>query len=661
MYTNKVIEISNKVSGLYPGRELPFLTESVHLLSGTKKQFYFFDNVSLLSPGFPVVCDILGEIFRDGTQVVFIGENQIHHLNWLVDHQTEDAAAAALALQKLKQLPATHLVQLGRTEKMPVAEMIDQIVSKYPDGDYTIICRNYPLMRKMNAVRFLRGKNVTVLYSNTTEGKPLLRISAEMPELPPMDAGLVPVDVAAEGTEKPAAPLRIEGSGAPLDLNTVIGNGAEGICYADSDQVYKVFHTVLPKGCGAEQKLRALCAQGSGSSSLDVCLPRQLICDAQDRVCGYVMRRANGVKLSAILNDRTMLQQYLPDRMAAVLLAQKLVTACLRLMYHGLIPMDLKPDNILVEHNADGTSRLTLIDLDSVQYRQYPSAVATAGFAAPWLEPEKAPYSCTLRTLRDFAYTLHTCVFMLLCNGRHPMTDMEDPDSGFVFTRRPEDSANIAMVAPYFKVYSNFPRSLKDHFSAYFMQKAEPSAEDPRTLLIHLANMESYLRATTAAANELWPENRKANTKETRVCSCCGRELPSNYMVHFKKYPKLSLCERCCAQTFPMVCEDCGDPIEFTLEDFLRCNDEDRPLPRYCDACEAILSVTDPDEEKTRPITYEDRLKAEQMFNAAPAAQRTGRDAGRGTVTPVSTAPSGASRATGAKNFWDVLKQICLS
>lgn len=605
-YNQSILNIANDVSRRHPGENIPFLNEAVYLLLGDSRRYYFFDlPTMLLQDTFTLIGDILAAKPDAGKVLIF--SQQLAVLHKMASQSDDNARAAGAALQLLNGPLKSLVIQAQALDHQPTAAAVWQLVQSNPEISFTLVTRNRSLASQANCARFFQNRPIQVLYP-VKQG---LKINSAMPNLPDGPKAGTPAQPLGLSRELPHPPFTMNGQ--PLNLPALDngdGLGGEGTVYLRDQWAYKLFFGSYSPGSQGAKKLEALCALGQKSSSADLCLPMNVIRTADNKICGFRMKRAAGQPLSAVLATPQSLGQVIRSRSDAVTLAIHLTTAVLRLLYHGVLLTDLKPANIMVQDDLN----VCILDLDSAQYDVYPGSTCSEDILPPW-QADKTGGSCdeSFRGMEDVSYALAVCLFMILVNGLHPT---QVPGGTFLFSRPQVPDPDNALT-PYMRVYSNLSYEVKALFKSCFTNQDPAQQPAPLTLFQALLDLQSYLRWSPDQADALWPSRAKPADQE-QICSRCGKRFPANYLVHYKDF---MLCEECRSLPFPTdPCKGCGAYLGLTLNNVLLSLDTKQTLPLYCKACSAIRTVSG--ETIERPITQEEHNRALDLIHNGPLSAR---------------------------------------
>ena len=614
LYTQAIIQkIADAVRNAFPGRDLSFVEESVYLLDGTcPHQLYFIDNASLAAPQTDVLLFILEKLSEKDNRerarqlCLLPGQDQI------LRQSADKDDNARRALEALKQLHTRRPALLGSVQteiNASHAQIIRAIIEANHGNSgqgFTVVTKNRELGEFVNTSCYFEDEPVLALYPTD---KGVVRRNTSLPALPVIETAgpVIPLD---QSDLAPCGALVADGE--TIDTSQTKDFGNEGAVYfsRDGSKAFKIFHHVFLPGSGGARKLQALCQLGQKSTSPDLCLPKQLIYDCKANVAGYPMDRAQGQRLSDILSDTSHLRDWFPDRLTAVELALDVTIGALRLVYNRVLPLDLSANNIMVHKEADGRLKPSLIDLDSCQIRNYPSACCTPNITPPWLK-EEGPYANYLRSLPEVGYAVYSVVFQLLVNGLAPCGD---DGSQFVFDEKlvaQRDIDSTAALDPYFYVFSSLPYSLKVSFRETFTEPDPAKQPDLLQLFSLLLNTTSYLRSGSDQLNMLWPSTPKPSELLAR-CARCGRQLPVNFLRRYRK-SELLLCKSCLSIPVSTRCSGCGEDMDLSLQHLLVA-EQKGTFPLYCRACASTKKVLEPDAPLNRPFTQADRALIDRLL-----------------------------------------------
>lgn len=220
-----------------------------------------------------------------------------------------------------------------------------------------------------------------------------------------------------------------------VELGAVIGEGGEGVVSTlthDPHQVVKCLHRPAASDSAGKQraqrwraKVRALAAHAATvpDSLRAVCgLPRALVVEARDRVCGFTMPLLKGVPVQRYTNLEA---RWLADPTATwadcIAIARDIAALVARIHAAGFVIGDLNESAFVV--NADDHHRVSAVDCDSWQFthlgQRYRCEVAKQEYLAP--ECIGRSLSTLVRTPAHDRFSLAVLITQLVIQ-RHPFS-----------------------------------------------------------------------------------------------------------------------------------------------------------------------------------------------------------------------------------------------
>ncbi len=214
------------------------------------------------------------------------------------------------------------------------------------------------------------------------------------------------------------------GNGNRYTISAEIGRGGEGrVCAVKEDTalVVKLYTETLTPAKVA--KLRYMVGMSNTELTRYAAWPIDIVTDAAQRVCGFVMKRLDGYVPLHMLFTPMDRKNIFPDKGYNFLVhvARNLAIAFHKIHAAGLIIGDINEGNILV--NAQGM--VVLIDCDSFQVQSgdsyYFCEVGIPRYTPPELL-QHSTFNNVVRTVNTDSFSLAILIFQLLFLGRHPFT-----------------------------------------------------------------------------------------------------------------------------------------------------------------------------------------------------------------------------------------------
>lgn len=227
------------------------------------------------------------------------------------------------------------------------------------------------------------------------------------------------------------------------------------------------------------------------------------ILEKQREFMGFLMPKAVGEPLEILATAK------LPKRLAAywhrfdfgkkeaLVLRQKVCFNIAVALYHihktgHYVVVDLKPDNILMQHNG----LISLVDMDSIEVVQrskvlFPAAVATPEFAPPEFhslqrntETIPANWDCFSMAIIFYKILLGIHPFAATAKGQHEqVTGLGEKIQHGLYVHNKAMGQFFGMIPPPHKEFNRLPAAIQYLFNCCFVQgigdlASRPSAED---------------------------------------------------------------------------------------------------------------------------------------------------------------------------------------
>lgn len=254
-------------------------------------------------------------------------------------------------------------------------------------------------------------------------------------------------------------------------LQEKISKGAEGTVYLTDHPGYvcKIYH---PSQLTLEKIKKMSLFEQWQVHYEGVCWPEARVFSPQGYPVGFIMKQANGKRLSGIFDGEEAVKDTFPDltRRDLVNIAISVLEKIRYLHLMGILLGDVRPQNILLDQNGD----TYLIDLDSCQIGRYPSPVGDEDYT-PY-ENQGKVFEDFLRTYRNERFSCAVLLFYLLFLGQHPYAQRNGADTigeeiaAHTF-RYPKDKNGDYSLIPYgcyTEIWKYTPCILSDAFYGVF-------------------------------------------------------------------------------------------------------------------------------------------------------------------------------------------------
>ncbi len=210
--------------------------------------------------------------------------------------------------------------------------------------------------------------------------------------------------------------MRVMSDNKRVSLGGRLGRGGEGEVHeivGEPSLAAKLYHQPDRKH---EAKVAALISASLASACPAVAFPRAIIRHDDGRFAGFVMPKVAGrAPIHELLGIGSM-KRFFPHANWAFLVRVALNFAKAVASVHaaGVIIGDINSAGVLVGQDA----RVTLIDADSFQFRQFGCRVGMPEYTPP--ELQGASLGDVTRTVDHDAFGLAVLIFQILALGRHP-------------------------------------------------------------------------------------------------------------------------------------------------------------------------------------------------------------------------------------------------
>ena len=205
--------------------------------------------------------------------------------------------------------------------------------------------------------------------------------------------------------------------GIPIRLTEKIGDGGEGIVYKTnkSENVVAKIYSNKKLTSHKQSKIEKIIAAGL---SIDgVCFPLARLHNSKGLFVGYLMPKAEGVKLgtSVFRGEKGMTRFFGTwTRSDLVSLAITILYTIKKIHDLGILIGDINGLNILVK----SPTKIFFVDTDSFQINEYPCPVGTSDFTAP--EIQGKDYKFFMRSIGNENFAIAVLLFKLLMFGESP-------------------------------------------------------------------------------------------------------------------------------------------------------------------------------------------------------------------------------------------------
>ena len=320
-------------------------------------------------------------------------------------------------------------------------------------------------------------------------------------------------------------------TGKPLCLkkSDILAHGGEGFVYKLGINPYYLIKICKDDTLTNARKRSAFCGRLNAMLALEDCRkadflawPQMPVFDANKKVIGFVMPRANGRTLRALYAP-CQVKRFFPgwDRLNVTKVALNLVNAVQMLARHRVLVNDFNPDNFLI----DKQGKVILIDCDSFQIPgvgDKQNTFLTHTFTPEYTAPEllfKPELFNQERTPEQVRFSLAVVVYMILMSGLHPYAQcggsypVENLKSG----KCPLDKTSRARLpVGWYKSLSWLPESLKEYFVKMFVDGYKDPMKRPLIgdLKTELENFIEIMRkSTNKNQRAICPENVRRKNK----------------------------------------------------------------------------------------------------------------------------------------------------
>ena len=319
--------------------------------------------------------------------------------------------------------------------------------------------------------------------------------------------------------------------GKPLCLrkSDILAHGGEGFVYKLGINPHYLVKICKDETLNNTCKQSAFCDRLNAMLALEECRkadflawPQLPVFDANRKVIGFVMPRANGRTLRALYAP-CQVRRFFPswDRLQVTKVALNVVNAVQMLARHRVLVNDFNPDNFLV----DKQGKVTLIDCDSFQIpgageeqNAFLTRTFTPEYTAPELLFKPELFNCE-RTPEQVRFSLAVVTFMILMSGLHPYAQCggSDPVENLKSGKCPLDkTSGVRLPVGWYKSLSWLPESLKEYFVKMFVDGYKEPMKRPLIgdLKIELENFIEIMRkSTNKNQRAICPENVRRKNK----------------------------------------------------------------------------------------------------------------------------------------------------
>lgn len=372
---------------------------------------------------------------------------------------------------------------------------------------------------------------------NTTLNKPMQKISPD--RRLPVTKSVKPGDVLHTQNQQ------------SVTLGSVLGEGGEGSVFkTNTPYVAKVYK---PEKTTSHRLAKLQALLHMGLSCPGICLPKALLYNSKNEFVGYLMEKADGVKLRN-LYIKPLLKKTFPHWRKRDL-TELCVNILRRIGYlhsKGIVLGDINPDNILVRTPKE----VYFVDCDSYQVDGYPCAVGTIPFTAPELQ-NKGAYDSFLRTIGNENFAVAVLLFSLMVTGQMPYNQKGGETSqGNIINMDfsyplGEKSNKKTPNGPWRFLWSHLPKYLKEAFYETFSKGGKYSTESSRLSAFEWYKKLNYylglldtgkLGEQDKMSEELYPTRFKKQKGVTYVtCPRCNEDTDQS---HFTKEGICMECQR---------------------------------------------------------------------------------------------------------------------
>lgn len=334
-------------------------------------------------------------------------------------------------------------------------------------------------------------------------------------------------------------------SHTPLRLLEEINKGGEGCVYktdAGDGYVAKIY---FDKKLTMHKKLKIEAVIASGLTIPGVCLPQTPLYDMSGNFVGYLMPKAEGVKLdvSIFKGENGVKRRFASwERKDLVTLAISVLSIIKKIHSAGILIGDINGSNILVKSPTE----VYFVDTDSFQIEGYPCPVGTQDFTAP--EIQNKNYKEFMRTMGNENFAVATLLFKLMMFGCSPYAQQGGTDvasniktGNFSFPYK-ENSNKMIPKGDWCFYWSHMFFRLKEHFyltfrkgERMFVEEKRPSVDEwLKDLRFYLRQLEDgTLENIDKESLQMFPKSyKKAIGKTYKICKYCHEEKAEDYMYN---------------------------------------------------------------------------------------------------------------------------------
>lgn len=205
--------------------------------------------------------------------------------------------------------------------------------------------------------------------------------------------------------------------GIPIRLTEKIGDGGEGIVYKTNKSENVVAKIYYNKKLTSHKQSKIEKIIAAGLSIDGVCFPLARLHNSKSLFVGYLMPKAEGVKLgtSVFRGEKGMTRFFGTwTRSDLVSLAITILYTIKKIHDLGILIGDINGLNILVK----SPTKVFFVDTDSFQINEYPCPVGTSDFTAP--EIQGKDYKFFMRSIGNENFAIAVLLFKLLMFGESP-------------------------------------------------------------------------------------------------------------------------------------------------------------------------------------------------------------------------------------------------
>lgn len=389
-----------------------------------------------------------------------------------------------------KSLAGNSASRTVRIEKMSLTSQSAMAAfSKFFDDLFELYPRICVFTQSPDWKSFLScyPKTQIVVHSFIVNAPQISPSSDDNPEKSETNTGLSRIDTDTPSEEQsPIERVLWTDSGEKVQVCERFNGGAEGAIHKTRRLGYvaKIYHT--PPSYTMCSKLKAMVQLQP--TLQHIAYPVNTLRDTENKIVGVLLPYAVGRQLSVVLgcdyktgNYRLAKEYPYLNIRTFIRIAKSVAMQVEALHQLGIILGDINLENVLVElpKKTSGEIITWLVDIDSVQFREYPCCVERPAFVHPRHLQSSSQIRSYTKSLADDNFALSVLIFMTLMRGagpyQAPRTNIEEA------TRRCQfpyvDAAKRELFPPNssIKNWNQLPENLQATFRrAFFSANQNP-------------------------------------------------------------------------------------------------------------------------------------------------------------------------------------------